>query len=99
MSFMIDHVTMPPKSLEASNMQVNEINKMNQDTQHLQAEFQNVVQQNQEKTIRREKAENKELKNEEEKRRRQGKKKKKQEEEDSDTDEKKDEKPHFDMMI
>ena len=65
MSLTIDYVTMPPKSQEASQIQVNEINRLNQENQQMFTEFQDMVQQNQEKTIRRREAENEELKNEE----------------------------------
>ena len=98
MSLTFDYVTMPPKSQEASQLHVNEINRMNQENQQLQAQFQDMVQQNQEKTIRRENAENRELKNDEERRNRQKKKKKKDDGKESE-EKKKDEKPHFDMRI
>lgn len=75
MSITFDIVTMPPKSQEASQMHVNEINRMNHDQQQVASQFQNQVQHNAERAIRREKAENEQLKNEE---REQKKRKKKQ---------------------
>lgn len=75
MSITFDIVTMPPKSQEASQMHVNEINRMNHDQQQMASQFQNQVQHNAERTIRREKAENEQLKNDEKE---QKKRKKKQ---------------------
>lgn len=96
MSLTFDYVTMPPKSQEASQLHVNEINRMNQENQQLQTQFQDMVRENSEKTIRREKAENEELKNEEERERRRRQKKKKQQKKE-DSDEKKE--PHLDIRI
>lgn len=100
MSLTIDYVSMPPKSQEMSQIQTNEINRMNQENQQLAAQFQEQVKQSSEKTIRREKAQNEELKNDEERRNRQRKKKKNHGEkgEDSSGDEKEEVK-HFDMKI
>lgn len=100
MSLTIDYVSMPPKSQEMSQIQTNEITRMNQENQQLAAQFQEQVKQSSEKTIRREKAQNEELKNDEERRNRQRKKKKGHgaQGEDSSEDEK-DEVKHFDMKI
>ncbi|MCI8339126.1 MAG: hypothetical protein HFH62_10690 [Lachnospiraceae bacterium] len=100
MSLTIDYVSMPPKSQEMSQIQTNEITRMNQENQQLAAQFQEQVKQSSEKTIRREKAQNEELKNDEERRNRQRKKKKGHgaQGEDSPEDEK-DEVKHFDMKI
>ena len=75
MSLTIDYVTMPPKSQEASQIQTNEINKMEQENQQLQSQFQDAVKRQSEQTVRRNQAENEELKNEERERRRRQKKK------------------------
>lgn len=76
MSLTFDYVTMPPKSQEASQIQTNEISRIHQENQQLESQFQEHVKKNSEQTIRRNKAENEELKNEE--RNRQNKQKKKQ---------------------
>lgn len=105
MSLTFDYVTMPPKSQEISQIQTNEINRTNQEHQQMAAQFQEQVKQTSERTIRREKAENEELKNEEDRRRRQQKKKKNASAKDGKSQdkgekEKQTEKPvHFDMRI
>ncbi len=100
MSLTIDYVSMPPKSQEMSQIQTNEINRMNQENQQLAAQFQEQVKQSSEKTIRREKAQNEELKNDEERKNRQRKKKKNQGEKGGDSSEdEKEEVKHFDMKI
>ena len=65
MSLTIDYVTMPPKSLEASHQQTNEMNKLHGEMQQVENQFQAEIKKQSEQTIRREKAENEELKNEE----------------------------------
>lgn len=101
MSITFDYVTMPPKSQEASNIQTNEIARIQQENQQLESQFQEHIKKNSEQTIRRSKAENEELKNEE--RERQKKKKKKQnlsgKKRTNDTEEEEKGKPHFDMRI
>lgn len=99
MSLTIDYVSMPPKSQEMSQIQTNEINRMNQENQQLAAQFQEQVKQSSEKAIRREKAQNEELKNDEERRNRQRKKKKNHGEKDEDSGDEKEEVKHFDMKI
>lgn len=75
MSLTFDYVTMPPKSQEISQLQTNEMNKLQQENQQLAAQFQTQVKKSSEQTIRRNKAENEELKNEERRRQKQKKKK------------------------
>ena len=101
MSLTFDYVTMPPKSQEMSQIQTNEINRMNQENQQLAAQFQEQVKHSSEKTIRREKAQNEELKNDEERRNRQRKKKKNSngKGENSSQEEKEEGVKHFDMKI
>lgn len=100
MSLTFDYVTMPPKSQEISQIQTNEMNKMQQENQQLAAQFQTQVKKSSEQTIRRNKAENEELKNEERKRQRQKKKKKNSSGESEDSEEEKtDAVPHFDMKV
>lgn len=75
MSLTIDYVTMPPKSLEASHQQTSEINKLHNEMQQVENQFQAEIKKQSEQTIRRAKAENEELKNEERRgKKRQGKK-------------------------
>lgn len=101
MSLTFDYVTMPPKSQEMSQIQTNEINRMHQENQQMAAQFQEQVKQTSERTIRREKAQNEELKNDEERRNRQRKKKKNGggKGDDSSQDDKEEEVIHFDMKI
>ena len=101
MSLTFDYVTMPPKSQEMSQIQTNEINRMHQENQQMAAQFQEQVKQTSERTIRREKAQNEELKNDEERRNRQRKKKKHGggKGDDSSQDDKEEEVIHFDMKI
>lgn len=101
MSLTFDYVTMPPKSQEISQIQTNEINRMQQENQQLAAQFQEQVKQSSEKTIRREKAQNEELKNDEERKNRQRKKKKNSngKGENSSGQEKEEGVKHFDMKI
>lgn len=101
MSITFDYITMPPKSQEASQIQTHEINKLQQENQQMAAQFEAQVKKHSEQTIRRNKAENEELKNEE-KRQRQKKKKntaanssKASDEEEEETEKV----PHFDMRI
>lgn len=76
MSLTFDYITMPPKSHEASQIQTQEITRMNNEQQELGTQFQEHIKKNSEQTIRRTKAENEELKNEERERREKKKKKK-----------------------
>ncbi|MCI8769793.1 MAG: hypothetical protein HFH73_01395 [Lachnospiraceae bacterium] len=102
MSLTFDYVTMPPKSQEISQLQTNEMNKLQQENQQLAAQFQTQVKKSSEQTIRRNKAENEELKNEERRRQKQKKKKNNSgqsgDAEDSE-EEKADAVPHFDMKV
>lgn len=75
MSLTIDYVTMPPKSQEVSQIQTNEMNREFQEQQQVAAQFQTDVKRSSEQTIRRNRAENEELKNEEKKKRQQKQKK------------------------
>jgi len=100
MSLTFDYVTMPPKSQEISQIQTNEMNKLQQENQQLAAQFQTQVKKSSEQTIRRNKAENEELKNEERRRQRQKKKKKNGSGQPEDSEEEKaDAVPHFDMKV
>lgn len=100
MSLTFDYVTMPPKSQEISQIQTNEMNKLQQENQQLAAQFQTQVKKSSEQTIRRNKAENEELKNEERRRQRQKKKKKNSSGQSEDSEEEKtDAVPHFDMKV
>ncbi|MCI8379484.1 MAG: hypothetical protein HFH72_13360 [Lachnospiraceae bacterium] len=100
MSLTFDYVTMPPKSQEISQIQTNEMNKLQQENQQLAAQFQTQVKKSSEQTIRRNKAENEELKNEERRRQRQKKKKKDSSGQSEGSEEEKEEAvPHFDMKI
>lgn len=106
MSLTIDYVTMPPKSLEASHQQTNEMNKLHNEMQQVGNQFQAEVKRQSEQTIRREKAENEELKNEERRgKKRQGKKREGSGKRDAE-EEKKEERAkyaasdgHFDMRV
>lgn len=75
MSITFDYITMPPKSQEVSQIQTTEMNRAMQEQQQVASQFQAEVKKSSEQTIRRNKAENEELKNEERKRREQKKKK------------------------
>lgn len=75
MSLTIDYVTMPPKSQEVSQIQTNEMNREFQEQQQVAAQFQTDVKRSSEQTIRRNRAENEELKNEEKNKRQQKQKK------------------------
>lgn len=100
MSLTFDYVTMPPKSQEISQIQTNEMNKLQQENQQLAAQFQTQVKKSSEQTIRRNKAENEELKNEERRRQKQKKKKKNSSGQSEDSEEEKtDAVPHFDMKV
>ena len=100
MSLTFDYVTMPPKSQEISQIQTNEMNKLQQENQQLAAQFQTQVKKSSEQTIRRNKAENEELNNEERRRQRQKKKKKDSSgQSEGSEEEKADAVPHFDMKI
>ena len=91
---------MPPKSQEISQIQTNEMNKLQQENQQLAAQFQTQVKKSSEQTIRRNKAENEELKNEERRRQKQKKKKKNSSGQSEDSEEEKtDAVPHFDMKV
>lgn len=58
MSLTFDYVTMPPKSLEASNMQTADQHRYDTAQQQAAAQVQAEVKQNSEQTIRRKEAEN-----------------------------------------
>lgn len=75
MSLTFDYVTMPPKSQEISQIQTNELNRGMQEQQQMAAQFQTDVKKSSEQTVRRNRAENEELKNEERKKRQQKQKK------------------------
>ena len=99
MSITFDIVTMPPKSQEVSQIQTNEINRLQQENQQMAAQFETEVKKSSEQAIRRNKAENEELRDEE-RRRQQRRKKKKAQGNSSDSDEDKEERvPHFDMRV
>lgn len=104
MSITFDIISMPPKSQEASQIQTNEINKLQQENQQLASQFEAEVRKSSEQAIRRNKAENEELRNEE--RRRQQKRKKKAagragstKDDDSEEEKKEEVAFHFDMRI
>ena len=84
MSLTVDYITMPPKSQEASQIQTNEINRTMQEQQQVASQFQADIKKSSEQTVRRNKAENEELRNEE--RRREQRRKKKQEKPDAKPD-------------
>lgn len=106
MSLSLDYITMPPKSQEASQIQTQEITRMEQENQQLATQYQAEIKHHSEQTIRRNKAENEELKNDEKK-----KQQKKQQKRKSSQTEKKNENTkkagvtgmgmdqHFDMRI
>ncbi len=87
MSIGIDYITMPPKSQEVSHIQQSEQTKLYNEEQQIATQFENVVKQQSETTIRRRDVENEELKNEE----KENKKKKKRKMKTSVTGEKKEE--------
>jgi len=100
MSITFDYVTMPPKSQEVSQIQTNEINRLQQENQQMAAQFETEIKKNSEQTIRRNKAENEELKNEERRQQQRRKKKKAQGNSgDSEGEEKEEKVPHFDMKV
>ncbi len=100
MSITFDIVTMPPKSQEVSQIQTNEINRLQQENQQMAAQFETEIKKNSEQTIRRNKAENEELKNEERRQQQRRKKKNAQGKSgDSNEDEKEERVPHFDMRV
>lgn len=106
MSLSLDYITMPPKSQEVSQIQTQEITRMEQENQQLATQYQAEIKHHSEQTIRRNKAENEELKNDEKK-----KQQKKQQKRKSSTADKKKETmkktnavgmesdQHFDMRI
>lgn len=65
MSLMVDYISMPPKSQEVSNIQSAEHTKFEHGEQNAALGVQQQVQQQHETTIRRNKAQNDELRNEE----------------------------------
>lgn len=67
MSLSLDYITMPPKSQEVSQIQTQEITRMEQENQQLATQYQAEIKHHSEQTIRRNKAENEELKNDEKK--------------------------------
>jgi len=104
MSLTIEHVLMPPKSQEVSQLHTNETTRMEHEQQQVASQFQAEVERSSEQTVRRNKAENEELKNEEKNRRQQSKKKKGQKKaSDADKDLKKKSaagaENHFDLRI
>lgn len=100
MSITFDYVTMPPKSQEVSQIQTNEINRLQQENQQMAAQFETEIKKQSEQTIRRNKAENEELKNDERRQQQRRKKKKAQGASGDSEDEEKEEKvPHFDMRV
>lgn len=102
MSLTIDYVTMPPKSQEASQIQTNEITRMEHENQEVASQFQQQVKKNSEQTIRRNKAENEELKNEERKKKKQDQKRqsgKRNAKEKSSQEKSSSKDGHFDMLI
>ncbi|MCD7825309.1 MAG: hypothetical protein LUH14_05030 [Clostridiaceae bacterium] len=98
MSLTIDYVTMAPKSQEVSQQQTGELARMQSGAEELAVQYQNNVQKQSERTVRKEKAENRELKNEDRERQQRGRKKKNQSDRDS-GDEKDAKEPHFDMRV
>lgn len=97
MSITFDIVTMPPKSQEVSQIQTNEINRLQQENQQMAAQFETEIKKSSEQAIRRNKAENEELRDEE--RRRQQRRKKKNAKGDSEEEDKEEKVPHFDMRV
>lgn len=96
MSITFDYVTMPPKSQEVSQIQIHELNRLQQENQQIASQFESQVKKSSEQTVRRNKAENRELRDEE-KRRQQ--RRKKQSDSDHNDDEEEEKVPHFDMRI
>lgn len=98
MSLSFDYVSMPPKSQEVSQIQLGEMNRFQSEQQEVAAQFQNVVEQKSETTIRREKANNDYVKeHDQEKKRRKKKQTNTSKKEDGENEK---EKPaHFDMRI
>lgn len=104
MSLSLDYITMPPKSQEASQIQVHEAAKLEHETQQMASQYQADVKKQSEQAIRRNKAENEELKNDEKKngqKRKQNRKDSKQnkEEKQEDTNKMSGGSSHFDMRI
>lgn len=100
MSITFDIVTMPPKSQEVSQIQTNEINRLQQENQQMAAQFETEIKKNSEQTIRRNKAENEELRDEERRQQQRRKKKNAQGKSgDSDEDGNEEKVPHFDMRV
>lgn len=106
MSLSLDYITMPPKSQEVSQIQTQEITRMEQENQQLATQYQAEIKHHSEQTIRRNKAENEELKNDEKKKRQKKQQKRKTSPEDKkkENGEKngaagKNPNQHFDMRI
>ena len=108
MSLMIDYITMPPKSQEASQIQTAEIAKTEHENMDIAQQFQDHVRRYSEQTVRRNRAENEYLRNEEKKqndREKQGKKKQNKanssslEEENKKEKNSKEKSEHFDLRI
>lgn len=78
MSLSIDYITMPPKSQEVSQIQHSEHVKSDQAQQEVASQFQQMVKQGSEQTVRRAKPENKEFRYEDKERTGRGKKKRQQ---------------------
>lgn len=74
MSLSIDYITMPPKSQEVSQIQHSEHVKSDQAQQEAASQFQQMVKQGSEQTIRRAKPENKEFRYEDKDKNGRGKK-------------------------
>lgn len=103
MSLSLDYITMPPKSQEVSQLQVHETAKLEHETQQLASQYQADVKKQSEQTIRRNKAENEELKNDEKKNGQKGKqnprKSQQHGEEKKDANKVRESSGHFDMRI
>ena len=67
MSLLIENISLPPKTLEVSNIHSAENTKHYNEEQQVAAQFQQVVKQNSETAVRRREVDNDELKNEERK--------------------------------
>lgn len=106
MSLSLDYITMPPKSQEASQIQTQEITRMEQENQQLATQYQAEIKHHSEQTIRRNKAENEELKNDEKKKQQKKQQKRKPSSEEKKKEKEKkpdtaamDQRQHFDMRI
>ena len=97
MSITFDYVTMAPKSQEVSQIHVHELNRLQQENQQIASQFESQVKKSSEQTVRRNKAENKELRDEE--KRRQQRRKKQSDSNHNGDDEGEEKVPHFDMRI